>query len=204
MKSDKDPAGSVFKVLKLRSTKQTKNAVTLNWNKAKGAVKYVIYGNMCGKANKMKKITTVKANKCVAKKIINNKGKKVNIVKGKYYKFIIVALDKKNNVVSTSKVVHIASAGTKAGNYKSVTVSKKVIRSAAKLKKGKTLKLAPKLVPIAKKKVSKHVGLRYESTNKKIATVSAKGIVKGVRKGTCYVNIYAQNGVFKTVKIVVK
>lgn len=204
MKSDKDPAGSSFAILKLKSTKQAKNSLTLNWSKAKGATKYVVYGNLCGKANKMKKLATVKTNKYVAKKIINKKGKKVKVVKGKNYKFIVVALDKKNNVVSTSKVIHAATAGTKLGNYKSVTVSKKVIKSAAKLKKGKTLKLGAKAVPVAKKKVSKHVGLRYQTTNKEIATVSAKGVVKGIKKGTCYVYAYAQNGVFKAVKVVVK
>ena len=113
-------------------------------------------------------------------------------------------MDNKGKVVSTSKVIHIVTTGTNAGNHKSVKISKKVIKKATALKKGKTLKLGAKAVPVSKKKVAKHVGLRYESTNKKIATVSSKGVVKGVKKGTCYVYAYAQSGVFKKIKVVVK
>ncbi|MDO4860062.1 MAG: hypothetical protein Q4A48_03465, partial [Bacillota bacterium] len=87
MKNDKDPAGTVFSKLRLRSTKQTKNSVKIVWNKVSGAKKYVIYGNKCGIKNKMKKITTVTGSSKVFKKIA---GKKVK--KGTYYKFMVVAL----------------------------------------------------------------------------------------------------------------
>lgn len=54
-----------------------------------------------------------------------------------------------------------------------------------------------------KKKVRKHVGVRYETTNAKVATASGSRIVaKG--KGTCYIYVYAQDGVAKKVKITVK
>ena len=198
MKNDKDPKGTIFAELKLMSTKQTKTTITLKWTKAKGATKYVVYGNKCGNTNKMKKITTRTTNSYTVKKALKK------LVKGKYYKFIVVALDNKGKVVSTSKVIHIVTTGTNAGNHKSVKISKKVIKKATALKKGKTLKLGAKAVPVSKKKVAKHVGLRYESTNKKIATVSSKGVVKGVKKGTCYVYAYAQSGVFKKIKVVVK
>ena len=72
-------------------------------------------------------------------------------------------------------------------------------------KKGKSLKLNARMVPQSKKqKVRRHTVLRYESTNKKIAAVSNKGVVKAKKKGTCYVYAYAQNGVFKKIKVVVK
>ena len=80
-----------------------------------------------------------------------------------------------------------------------------IVTKAKKLKKGKKLSLKAKAVPQSKKlKVRKHVGVRYETTNKKIATVTAKGVVKAKKKGTCYVYAYAQNGVFKKIKVVVK
>lgn len=63
MKSDSDPAGSVYGLLKVRSTKQAKTSVTIAWSKVKGAKKYVVYGNACGKSNKMKKIKTLTGNK---------------------------------------------------------------------------------------------------------------------------------------------
>ena len=196
MKSDNDPAGSKFSALKLKSTKQGKNSVKLTWTKAKGAASYVVYGNACGTKNRMKKLKTVKTNSYNVKKI----SKKLK--KGKYHKFIVVALDKNNNVVSTSTIVHVATTGGKVGNNKSVTVTKKVVNKAKKLKKGKTLKLKAKAVAKSKKlKVKKHVAVRYESTNTKIATVSKAGVVKAKAKGTCYIYAYAQNGVYKKIKV---
>ena len=200
MKSDTDPKGSVFNKLKLSSTKQTKKSISLKWTKVSKASKYVIYGNKCGNSNKPKKLTTVSGNKKTFKNI---KGKKLK--KGTYYKFIIVALDKNNKVVSTSKIIHVATKGGKAGNHKSVTVKKSVLTKAKRLKKGKSLKLEAKAVPQSLKlKVKKHVEVRYESTNKKIATVSKKGVVKAKKKGSCYVYAYAQNGVCKKIKVTVK
>ena len=40
--------------------------------------------------------------------------------------------------------------------------------------------------------------------NRKVATVSKKGVIKAKGKGICYVYAYAQNGVFKKDKIIVK
>ena len=128
-------------------------------------------------------------------------GKKLK--KGTYYKFIIVALDKNNNVVSTSKVVHVATKGGKVGNHKSVTTKAK--KNKVTVKKGKTFKLAGKAVTKSKiLKVKKHRALKYETTNAKIATISAKGVIKGKAKGTCNIYAYAQNGVYKKIKVLVK
>jgi len=200
MNNDNDLPGAVYSKLRLRSPKQTKKSISLKWTKVNKASKYVIYGNKCGNSNKPQKLTTVNGNTKTFKKV---KGKKLK--KGTYYKFIIVALDKNNKVVSTSKIIHVATKGGKVGNHKSVTVKKSVISKAKKLKKGKSLKLSGKAVPQSLKlKVKKHVEVRYESTNKKIATVSKNGVVKAKKKGSCYVYAYAQNGVYKKIKVVVR
>lgn len=200
MTSDTDPKGSVFSKLQLKSQEQTNSTIQLKWAKVGGATKYVVYGNKCGKGIKPKKIATLSGNVKTIKKVA---GKKLQ--KGKYYKFIIVALNKNNNVVSTSKLIHVATKGGKVGNNKSVTVTKSVLNKAKALKKGNSLKLGAKLVLQSKKlNVKKHVGLRYESTKTNIATVSSKGVIKAKSKGTCYVYAYAQNGVFKKVKVIVK
>ena len=213
--SDKDIKGSKFAPLKLKSTSQGKGNIKLSWTKNKKAVKYVVYGNSCnakGKKYKPVKLATVKGGSFNAKKI-----GKAKVKKGTYYKFILVALDKNNNVVSTTKTIHVATKGSKAGNHKSVTVKAKVNAkgkatkkytslSKTVLKKGKLLKLKVSLNPQSKKqKVSKHVGVRYESSNTKIATVSSKGVIKAKKaKGSCIIYVYAQNGVSKQVKITVK
>ena len=105
----------------------------------------------------------------------------------------------------TSKLIHVAARGGKYTNQKKVTVKKSVLTKAGKLKKGKKLKLNAKAVKVSKKlKVSKHEPIRYESTNTKVATVTGKGVVKAKKKGTCYIYAYAQNGVFRKIKVIVK
>ena len=197
--SDEGPAGTEYGQLKLRSKKQTKSSITISWNKVNGAVKYVIYGNKCGTSNRMKKLTAVTGKTRTFKKVA---GKKVS--KGTYYKFIVVALDKNNKVVSTSKVIHVATKGGKVGNDKSVSVKKTVIKNAVNLKKGKSLSLKAKAVRASSLKVKKHRSVAYESSNRKIATVSSKGVIRAKKKGSCYIYAYAQNGVYKKIKITVR
>ncbi|MBQ6393341.1 MAG: Ig-like domain-containing protein, partial [Eubacterium sp.] len=83
-------------------------------------------------------------------------------------------------------------------------VKKSVLSKAKKLKAGKKLKLSAKAIRASSAKVKIHRSIRYESTNTSIAEVSKKGIISARKKGTCYVYAYVQNGVSKTVKIVVK
>ena len=197
--TDEGPAGTKYGPLKLRSTKQTKKSITLKWNKVKGATKYVIYGNQCGRTIKMKKLATVTGKTRTFKQVA---GKKIK--KGKYYKFLVVAFDKNDLVVSASKVVHVASKGGKVGNYKRVSIKKPVLVKAKALKPGKKLKLKAKAVNTSRLIVKKHRAIYYESSDSKIATVSKKGVITARKKGTCYVYAYAQNGVCKAVKIIVR
>lgn len=196
--SDEGPAGTAFAPLRLRSTKQTGKSVKLRWTPVSGATRYVIYGNRCGKNNKMKKLATVTGK---TRNITKIAGKKLK--KGKSYKFIIMAVNSSNKVVSTSKTIHVMTKGGKTGNHKSVKVNKTIVTKARALKQGKSLKLKAAAVK-GSLKVRKHRGLKYESTNPAVATVSSKGVVKGVSKGTCSVYAYAQNGVYKKINVTVK
>jgi len=185
-----DPKGSVFATSRLKG-KGLKKSVKLTWTKVKGAEGYIIYGSACGK--KMKEVKRVSAKK---KSYTIKKLKK-----GKYYKYIIVAYKTVNGevrVITQSKSVHMCTKGGKYGNPTKVTSKKKVT-----IKKGKTKKLKSKMK--FTKKVRIHIAkFRYESTNTKIAKVDKKGKVKAKKKGTCYVYIYAQNGVYAKVKVKVK
>ena len=96
-KSNKSLAGSALKPLRLKAAKRTRKSVKLAWKKAKGTKKYVVYGALKGK--KFRKITTVKKLKCVVKKA----GTKLK--SKKKYKFIVVAVDKNNKVISTSRTI---------------------------------------------------------------------------------------------------
>ncbi|MBQ5399479.1 MAG: carbohydrate-binding domain-containing protein [Ruminococcus sp.] len=193
-------AGSTFGALKARATNIKKQALTLKWNKISGAVKYVIYANKCGTSNKYKMLATVSGSKSSVK-VTNVAGKKLK--KGTYYKFLIVAVDKNGKVISTSKTIHVATKGGKVGNYKSVTTAAKNNKVA--LKAGKTFKLKAKAVAQSKKlTVRKHRGIKYESSDKKIATVNSKGKITAKKKGTCYIYAYAQSGAYKRIKVTVK
>ena len=196
-KTDKDPAGSAYLPLQLKSTKQAKTYNVLKWGKVAGASRYEIYGNKCGNANRIAKIATVKTNSF----------KHAKLKKGTYYKYVVVAV--KDTVIgpraaAVSKMVHVATKGGKAKNTKKLTIKAKVGKKtkkvkSTKVKKGKTIKL--KVTPSPKSGVKKHVAVRFETSNAKVATVSAKGVVKGMSPGTCYVYAYAQNGVSAKVEV---
>ena len=196
-KDDKDSKGSMYYPLQLSATKTTKSSVTLKWKKVKNADGYVVYGNRCGNKSKYVKLAdTVKTT------FVNKKLKK-----GTYYKYIVVAYKgsgEEKCVVSTSKVVHSATTGGKAGNAKKITV-KKIKKNKISLKKKKTFSLKTKITKQSKKQtIKKHRALSYESTNQIVATVNSKGKIKAVGKGTCYIYIYHQNGISSRVKVTVK
>ncbi len=196
--SEKDPKGTAFGLLQAKASKVTKNSIKLAWNKSSEAKSYVIYGNKCGTKNKYEKLTTITGSSYTAKKVAGNKVKK-----GTYYKFLIVALDKDGNVISTSKTIHAATIGGKVGNDKKVTTKAK--KNKVSLKAGKTFKLKAKTKAASKKlKVKKHRAVAYESSDISVATVNSKGVIKAVGKGECEVYAYAQNGVSVKIKVKVK
>ena len=188
-KNDNDPKGSTFGSLQAKAVKVTKSSIRVQWKKVKGATKYVVYGNKCGKSNRYKKLKTVKTTSYTQKKL----------KKGTYYKYLVVAI-KGSKAIATSKTIHAATTGGKVGNNKSVKVNKKSFSIGV----GNKVKLEATAVAASNKlKVKNHRAIAFESSNKNIATVSKKGIIKGVQKGTCYVYAYAQNGVMAKVKVVV-
>lgn len=188
---EKDPAGSAFCPLKLRSVKQGNTSIRLTWKKVSGAKRYIIYGCECGKKNKPVRIGATKKSSYDVKKI------RSKLKKGTYHKFIVVALDKKGYVVSTSKLIHVATKGK--ANYTGVTTKAK--KNRVSLKKGKTFKLGAKAVG---KNVKQHVGVRYESSDPKVAKVSKSGKIKALKKGSCKIYVYTQNGICKTIKVTVR
>ena len=194
VKGDGDYKGSNFGLLKAKTTKITKKSVTVKWNKVKNADGYIVYGAKCGAKSKYKVL------KVVSGKTTSYTQKKLK--KGTYYKYNIVAFKNINGAKVTtavSKKIHATTLGGKYGVAKAVKVNK----TKATIKKGKTFKI--KASEIKKdKKIKRHRAICYESSNTAVATVNAKGKVKGVKKGKCTIYVYAQNGVYKTVNIKVK
>lgn len=115
---------------------------------------------------------------------------------------------------SNTKVATVSANGTvkakkagkvnitvQVGNYKhivKITVKKptmKLVKSSAKLKKGKKVTIKVKAAPVSK--------VTFKSSNKKVATVSSKGVVKAKKKGTATITVKC-NGITKKFKVTVK
>ena len=168
------------------------DSITISWKKVEGAKSYIVYGSKSGKTDKYVKLKTVTGTSFTQKKL----------KKGTYYKYVVVAVGN-GKALATSKTLYIATKGGKVGNYKTITT--KASDNKVNIKVGKTFKLqAAAKAESTKLKVKKFRALTYESSNKAVATVSNKGVIKAVGKGTCDVYVYAQNGVLVKIKVKVK
>ena len=194
-----------FRRLRARSVKQTKTSVTLQWNIIKDADGYFIYGNRCNtgtKSYKYRKLATITGGD------ISTWIQK-DLKKGTYYKYVVKAyrlVNGKKVVTDTSISVHAVTGGGKYGNAKAVSVTQignKKNVSKITLKMGKTAQIKAKEVK-KDKKIERHRKLCYESSNTKVATVTPDGLIRATGKGTCTIWVYAQNGVYKALKITVK
>ena len=194
-----------FRRLRARSVKQTKTSVTLQWNIIKDADGYFIYGNRCNtgtKSYKYRKLATITGGD------ISTWTQK-DLKKGTYYKYVVKAyrlVSGKKVVTDTSISVHAVTGGGKYGNAKAVSVTQignKKNVSKITLKMGKTAQIKAKEVK-KDKKIARHRKLCYESSNTKVATVTPDGLIRATGKGTCTIWVYAQNGIYKALKITVK
>ena len=194
-----------FRRLRARSVKQTKTSVTLQWNIIKDADGYFVYGNRCNtgtKSYKYRKLATITGGDISA-------WTQKDLKKGTYYKYVVKAyrlVNGKKVVTDTSISVHAVTGGGKYGNAKAVSVTQignKKNVSKITLKMGKTAQIKAKEVK-KDKKIERHRKLCYESSNTKVATVTPDGLIRATGKGTCTIWVYAQNGVYKALKITVK
>ena len=169
--------------------KAAKTSVALSWTKVNGAENYKIYG--------AKNNGKVKLLKAVSETTRSWTQKKLK--KGTTYKYYVAAFDSYGRITK-SAVIYTNTTGGKKADIKKVTVNKK----AFTLKKGKTATIKAKAIA-SKGTFKKYTSnIRYVSTNTSVATVSKKGVIKAKAKGKCYVYCYAQNGLYKKVKVTVK
>ena len=181
-------------VASLWTSKQTANTITLKWKKISDADGYIIYQARCGKTmTKVKTITKSSKTTWTAK----------NLKKGKSYKFRLVAyklVDGKKVTLVKSNTVHTPTLNSKTGGATGVKVNKKSVS----LSVGNTAKLKASEIK-GTKTILKHRKIWYASSDKNVATVGLKtGKITAVGTGTCKIYVYAQNGLYKTVKVTVK
>ena len=186
-------------------TSVSSGKVSVTWGKVATATGYEVYVAQCSKGFSKKPTKTVSA-KTQSLSFSKIAGKAISAKS--IYKFKVKAyrMNGKTKIyLGTSLTCHAAGSRAIFTNVKAMTVAKKSVS----VSKGKTVKM-PKIYTV-KANVNKKLLptdhaplLRYWSTNTKIATVTSKGTIKGVGKGTCYVRAMAQNGKTVTVKITVK
>ncbi len=156
--------------------------------------------------------TTIKTSSITNDKLCISKGEEVTLNTGN---------SKSTFKTSNKKVVSVTSKGVMKGVKKGTatitvktgsdtqkikvtvgTITKKITvsKSSVVLEKGKTVSLGAKATPSS----TSIKGLTYKSSDKKVATVSSEGKVKGVKKGTATITIKsADNRVSKKVNITV-
>ena len=176
------------------TAKANKTSQTLSYKKAADVDGYLIYGAACGK--EMKKLAEVSAN-TVSYTVKNLK-------QGTYYKYQVKAyriIDGEPVIIMTSRVVHSVTEGKTYANPTKVTLNVASVELAV----GKTKTVSGQVVLPKGKKGKEHTAaIRYESTDKKVAAVNSKGKITAKAKGSCYVYAYAQNGVYKRIKVTVE
>ena len=108
----------------------------------------------------------------------------------------------KKSFIKTSNKIHLVTKGGKYTNVKKLKAS----ISSLTLKKGKTKALKIKQTYAEKnKKPTLHMRpLIYTTSDKTVATVTSKGVIKAKGTGSCYIYITAYSGVYTRVKVTVK
>ena len=171
--------------------------ITLSWLKYKWADGYEVYWSYCDGTQGFKKLGTFKKSTLSATHTkLNNK---------KEYKYYVAAykmVNGKKIYIARSNALHVAMKNAKKTNAKSITVNKTKVT----LREGKTFKLKCKVKKAgSRKKLLLHTDkFRYHTSDSSIATVSKSGKIKALKKGTCTIYIFANNGVYKSVKVTVK
>lgn len=162
--------------------KLSKNKVTLN----------------NGKATKLKSKVT---NKKAIYKAIQWKSTNTNIAKVNS-NGVVKALKR-----GTCYVIAVAKDGSRKSAKCKVTVRQLVTKLSynkatqkAEVYKNKTIKFAVTVVPSN----ANNKKLTYSSSNKKVATVNSKGVIKGIKAGTVTITAKAKDGSRKAVKLTVK
>ena len=102
----------------------------------------------------------------------------------------------------TAKAAGTAVITAKCGNYKAtckITVKKSSVKASASAKTvfvGGTSQIKVKKTGVSGK-------VTYTSSNKRIATVTSRGVVKGIRRGTATITVKC-NGMIARFKVTVK
>lgn len=173
--------------------------LTLSWTEAKGADGYDAYLAHC-EGSRVKRVysgVSAMGQSCVLDSL------KKRVCYRAYVRAWKLKGGKKKYIGKASPVVHAIVSGYDANR----TNAEKMTLEASKLKlrvSGKG-KIRARLKGSRKHRdILEHEGLlRYYSSDRNVATVSAGGVVKAVGAGKCRIYVIASNGLRKSVKVTV-
>ncbi len=173
------------------SVSASRTSQIIRWNPVNSADGYYIYGSRSNAKFKLLRK--------VGKKTCSWKHKRLK--KGTHYKYYLAAY----KIIGGKRVIVYKSLSiysvTKGGKY-SNPVKVRVKKSSVSMKTKKTFRLKAKV--IGKKMIKASRGVRYISASPSIARVSKKGVITGVKRGSCYIYCIARNGLTKRVRVKVK
>lgn len=185
---------------------QSGSTITVNWGTLGNADGYDVYVQYCGmkfSAKSLNQVTPGDVNQIVVRKV---NGKKLNLKKN--YKIYVVPFKMVNGKkVKLGKSItgHIVGRkNTRRTNVKAIKLQQRRIYLEVGEKtqiKGSTVLVDKTKKPLSDGHASE---LRFRTSNAAVATVSATGIVKAVKKGRCKVYVYARNGYAKRVSVTVE
>lgn len=176
------------------------NKLTFKWGQAREADGYNVY------------ITTKKGSYKEPVKLTGAHSYTYQIKNQKKYYYMYVEAFKivngEETVLGKSRELVWAGSKTKGSNATVVKVSKKKITLAVNkmVSANASIKVTKKGDTVNNTQTikGKKAKLVYWSTNKKIATVSSNGKIKGVKTGSCYIYVMAEDGKKQKIKVTVK
>ena len=145
------------------------------------------------------------------KKSIKNKNATYKAVAWKTSNKNVATVDKNGKVTIKHRGKVVITVKARDGSNKSAKCKFTVKQLVTKLSynnkkqvkevyKNKTIKFAVTVAPSN----ANNKGLTYSSSNKKVATVNSKGVIKGIKAGTVTITAKAKDGSRKAVKLTVK
>ena len=178
--------------------------VIVEWGKVEKADRYDIYAGYCGNG-KAVKIRSVSGKK-LSTSFSMLDGTKLDLTRNvKVYVVAYSTASGKDKKIAKTVTAHIV--GTKSKIYSNVAkIELKKSKYSVEADKTFKIKASTVLVDPSKKALTDaHAPeFRYATTDKNVAKVDKTGKVTAVGKGTCYIWIYARNGMSVKVKVTVK
>ncbi len=215
--TEEDTKGTKFSILFPRIAKVTKNSVQIKWRPVEGADGYLVYGSQCNSGGVKRYFARMAETDAGTTSYTAKKLKRAS-----YYKFYVVAYKNTadgQEALAKTKRIHVTTLNKKTGDatdlkiYRIADSKKKAMKKKLSLEEKGSVTIFATEVNKQHKLIKRHKAIGVESDQPdvvKVTDLSGKKAQKrkikltGLKKGTANVYIYAQNGLYKTIKVTVQ